>query len=267
MAEGQWFPLCQDQVRQDLQGEDPRRVRGTGQGRQGCPATARGPVHVVDRSVASPAGPGRVDALAKPAGRPAADPHEQENAKLRKEVERLAAELDKARKVIEVQGKLSAPLGQLATVRRTGTSSIVDRGDVVRRTGRPGLTVAAGVEATAGGPQCGDVDGRFNRHHKKLAGRALPTPVILRASTRSVERAEPAVTSTFVLSAGFAWSEWLSPRWFVTRGVRHPVGGFSRPSLRPRNHATRGCPAWSRGASDNACATLAKINNSPDILA
>jgi hypothetical protein len=31
------------------------------------------------------------------------------------EVERLTAELDKARKVIDVQGKLSALLGQLAT--------------------------------------------------------------------------------------------------------------------------------------------------------
>jgi transposase-like protein len=54
-------------------------------------------------------------ALAKPAGRPAADPTERENAKLRKENERLTAELEKARKVIEVQGKLSALLGQLAT--------------------------------------------------------------------------------------------------------------------------------------------------------
>lgn len=54
-------------------------------------------------------------ALAKPAGRPAADPAERENAKLRKENERLTAELEKARKVIEVQGKLSALLGQLAT--------------------------------------------------------------------------------------------------------------------------------------------------------
>jgi transposase-like protein len=54
-------------------------------------------------------------ALAKPTGRPPADPVERENTKLRKENERLQAELDTARRVIEVQGKLSALLEQLAT--------------------------------------------------------------------------------------------------------------------------------------------------------
>ena len=54
-------------------------------------------------------------ALAKPAGRPPADPAERENARLRRENERLAAELAKARQVIDVQGKLSALLGRLAT--------------------------------------------------------------------------------------------------------------------------------------------------------
>lgn len=58
---------------------------------------------------------GALAALAKPAGRPAADPRDRENAMLRKENQRLIAELDKARRVIEVQGKLSALLGQLAT--------------------------------------------------------------------------------------------------------------------------------------------------------
>jgi transposase len=58
---------------------------------------------------------GVLAALAKPAGRPAADPRDRENARLRKENERLQAELDRARRVIEVQGKLSALLGQLAT--------------------------------------------------------------------------------------------------------------------------------------------------------
>jgi len=54
-------------------------------------------------------------ALAKPVGRPPADARDREIARLRKENERLAAELGKARKVIDVQGKLSALLGQLAT--------------------------------------------------------------------------------------------------------------------------------------------------------
>lgn len=54
-------------------------------------------------------------ALARPAGRPPLDARDRENARLRRENERLQAELDKARKVIEVQGKLSALLGQLAT--------------------------------------------------------------------------------------------------------------------------------------------------------
>jgi transposase len=58
---------------------------------------------------------GALAALAKPTGRPQADPRERDNVKLRKENERLRAELDKARKVIEVQGKLSALLGQLAS--------------------------------------------------------------------------------------------------------------------------------------------------------
>ena len=55
------------------------------------------------------------EALSRPVGRPATDPAERENVLLRQENERLRAELDKARRVIEVQGKLSALLGQLAT--------------------------------------------------------------------------------------------------------------------------------------------------------
>jgi transposase len=58
---------------------------------------------------------GALAALAKPAGRQPADPRDQQVARLRKENQRLAAELGKARKVIEVQGKLSALLEQLAT--------------------------------------------------------------------------------------------------------------------------------------------------------
>jgi transposase len=54
-------------------------------------------------------------ALAKPAGRPPADTRDREIARLRRENRRLAGELDTARKVIDVQGKLSALLDQLAT--------------------------------------------------------------------------------------------------------------------------------------------------------
>lgn len=58
---------------------------------------------------------GALAALAKPAGRRPADPRDREVARLRKHNERLSSELDKARKVIELQGKLSALLDQLAT--------------------------------------------------------------------------------------------------------------------------------------------------------
>ena len=58
---------------------------------------------------------GALQALAKPAGRQPADPRDQQLARLGKENQRLAGELAKARKVIEVQGKLSALLEQLAT--------------------------------------------------------------------------------------------------------------------------------------------------------
>jgi transposase len=58
---------------------------------------------------------GAIAELAKPAGRRQADPRDREVARLRRENEQLSAELDRARKVIEVQGKLSALLEQLAT--------------------------------------------------------------------------------------------------------------------------------------------------------
>jgi transposase len=67
---------------------------------------------------------GALEALAKPAGRRPADPRDREVTRLRRENERLAAELNKARRVIEVQGKLSALLDQLAS-----DSAPTDRGE------------------------------------------------------------------------------------------------------------------------------------------
>ena len=58
---------------------------------------------------------GALQALGVPSGRPPVDPVERENARLRRRVEQLEGELGKARRVIEVQGKLSALLEQLAT--------------------------------------------------------------------------------------------------------------------------------------------------------
>lgn len=56
---------------------------------------------------------GSLEALERPRGRRPVDPLEVENAALRRRAERAEAELEKARKVIEVQGNVSALLGQL----------------------------------------------------------------------------------------------------------------------------------------------------------
>jgi transposase len=58
---------------------------------------------------------GALEALGRPAGRPTADPRDGEIARLRRENERLVDDLGEARTVIEVQGKLSALLDQLAS--------------------------------------------------------------------------------------------------------------------------------------------------------
>ena len=54
-------------------------------------------------------------ALSRPAGRQSADPRDVKIAKLEKEKKKLTSDLEKARRVIEVQGKLSALLEELAT--------------------------------------------------------------------------------------------------------------------------------------------------------
>jgi transposase-like protein len=56
---------------------------------------------------------GALEALGRPRGRKPADRREREVAELRRRAERAEAELAKARKVIEVQGNVSALLGEL----------------------------------------------------------------------------------------------------------------------------------------------------------
>jgi transposase-like protein len=55
------------------------------------------------------------EALARPPGRQKADPRDREITRLKAKVERLTGDLDKSRQVVEIQGKLSALLEQLAT--------------------------------------------------------------------------------------------------------------------------------------------------------
>ncbi|MDF1595748.1 MAG: IS3 family transposase [Acidimicrobiia bacterium] len=57
---------------------------------------------------------GALEALSKSSGRPPADPLERENVRLVRENRRLETDLDKARRVIEVQGK---PLGVVGAAR------------------------------------------------------------------------------------------------------------------------------------------------------
>jgi transposase len=58
---------------------------------------------------------GAAVALARPAGRQKSDPRDREITRLKAEVDRLGGELDKSRRVVEIQGKLSALLEQVAT--------------------------------------------------------------------------------------------------------------------------------------------------------
>ena len=66
---------------------------------------------------------GALEALSQKRGRKPADPAQREAARLRAENARLEAELAKARRVIEVQGELSALLGELATGSATDDDS------------------------------------------------------------------------------------------------------------------------------------------------
>ena len=67
---------------------------------------------------------GAFAALGQRKGRPGADPREREIGRLHKQVSRLESELGKARKVIEIQGKLSALLEELASESATSDSEL-----------------------------------------------------------------------------------------------------------------------------------------------
>ena len=66
---------------------------------------------------------GALDALERPRGRKAAHPLEAENAELRCRAERAEGELAKAQRVIEVQGNVSALLGELLEPRGANGST------------------------------------------------------------------------------------------------------------------------------------------------
>ena len=65
---------------------------------------------------------GALAALQQRRGRPPADPRDQKLARLERDNARLRERLERARKVIEVQGELSALLGELATGSATNDS-------------------------------------------------------------------------------------------------------------------------------------------------
>jgi len=58
---------------------------------------------------------GAIAELSKSAGRQPTDPRDKEITRLRSRLAKVEGQLDKAQKVIEIQGKLSALLEQLAT--------------------------------------------------------------------------------------------------------------------------------------------------------
>lgn len=66
---------------------------------------------------------GALEALSKRRGRAGADPRDAEIARLRRRAERAECELEKARKVIEVQGNVSALLGALLEPRGADEST------------------------------------------------------------------------------------------------------------------------------------------------
>jgi transposase len=69
---------------------------------------------------------GALQALQQRRGRPPTDPRDRQLARLERDNARLRDQLERARKVIEVQGELSALLGELATGSATNDSEPQD---------------------------------------------------------------------------------------------------------------------------------------------
>ncbi len=70
---------------------------------------------------------GSLQALSRPRGRKPPNPLEAENATLRKRAQRAETELQKARRVIEVQGNVSALLGELLQPRGATPNESTER--------------------------------------------------------------------------------------------------------------------------------------------
>ncbi len=70
---------------------------------------------------------GSLQALSRPRGRKPPNPLEAENAKLLRRAERAETELEKARRVIEVQGNVSALLGELLEPRGATPNGSTER--------------------------------------------------------------------------------------------------------------------------------------------
>ena len=70
---------------------------------------------------------GALEALSRTRGPKPPHPLEQENAQLKRRLAQAEAELEKARTVIEVQGNVSALLGQLMEPRGANTEGSADR--------------------------------------------------------------------------------------------------------------------------------------------
>lgn len=102
-------------VQRELQGAHPGRVRPTRRRRPRRAAAARGLYSSHISGWRALRNQGALASLAAAPGRPPVDPLERENARLQRENERLQKELATAQRVVEVQGKLSALVEQLAT--------------------------------------------------------------------------------------------------------------------------------------------------------